>query len=48
MEKKTLYALVALVALVLLSVVTLRSPDKGDRVGDKPRPIATCRKNRHL
>ena len=40
MEKKTLYALVAFVALSVAAVVSLRSPDKGERVGERPRAVA--------
>jgi hypothetical protein len=39
MEKKTLYALIALLVLGGLSVYVMRAPEKGDRVGDKPRPL---------
>lgn len=39
MEKKTLYALGALIALSILAVVAMRSPEKGERVGDRPRPV---------
>jgi hypothetical protein len=40
MEKKTLYALVALLALGGLAFYVMRTPEKGDRVGEKPRPVA--------
>ena len=40
MEKRTLFALVAFVALGLGAFLVMRSPDKGDRVGPPPRPIA--------
>ncbi len=40
MEKKNLYALVAFVALAVSAVYSLRSPDKGERVGERPRAIA--------
>ncbi|MCS6914258.1 MAG: DUF4340 domain-containing protein [Myxococcales bacterium] len=39
MEKKTLYALAALVVLSVLAVLVLRSPEQGERVGERPRPI---------
>ena len=39
MEKKTLYALIALLALGGLSVYVMRAPEKGDRVGERPRPL---------
>lgn len=39
MEKKTLYALIALLALGGLSFYVMRSPEKGDRVGERPRPL---------
>jgi hypothetical protein len=39
MEKKTLYALIALLVLGGLSVYVMRAPEKGDRVGEKPRPL---------
>ena len=40
MEKKTLYALIALLALGGLSIYVMRSPEKGDRVAERPRPLA--------
>ncbi len=40
MEKKTLYALVALLLFGGLAVYVMRAPEKGDRVGDRPRPVA--------
>lgn len=39
MEKKTLYALIALLALGGLSIYVMRAPEKGDRVGERPRPL---------
>ena len=39
MEKKTVYALIALLVLGGLSVYVMRAPEKGDRVGEKPRPL---------
>lgn len=39
MEKKTLYAVIAVLALGLSAVLVLRSPEKGQRVGPPPRPI---------
>ena len=41
MEKKTLYALIALLVLGGLSVYVMRAPEKGDRVGERPRPLPT-------
>lgn len=40
MEKKNLYALVAFVALSVAAVFSLRSPEQGERVGERPRAIA--------
>ena len=40
MEKKNLYALVAFVALSVLAVFSLRSPERGERVGERARAIA--------
>ena len=40
MEKKNLYALVALLGLGALSYYLLSSPEKLDRVGERPRPLA--------
>lgn len=40
MEKKNLYALLALVALAGLAYYAMRTPEKGDRIGDKPRALA--------
>lgn len=40
MERKNIFALVALALLVGLAVFSLRSPEKGDRVGERPRPVA--------
>jgi hypothetical protein len=40
MEKRTLYALVAFFVLGLGAFLVMRQPDKGDRVGPKPRPVA--------
>ena len=45
MEKKTLYALGAFVALAVLAVIALRSPEKGERVGDRPRPVPEIKKD---
>ncbi|HRI48908.1 MAG TPA: DUF4340 domain-containing protein [Pseudomonadota bacterium] len=39
MEKKTVYALIALLVLGGLSVYVMRAPEKGDRVGERPRPL---------
>jgi len=40
MNRKTLIALAAFAALTLIAVMTLRQPEKGERVGDQARPIA--------
>jgi hypothetical protein len=40
MERKNVFALIALVVLAGLAVLSLRSPEKGDRVGERPRPVA--------
>jgi hypothetical protein len=40
MQQKTLIALGALVVIAVLAWVTLRAPEKGQRVGPPPRPIA--------
>lgn len=40
MEKKNLFALGALIALLGLAFYAMRTPEKGERVGDKPRAIA--------
>jgi len=40
MNRKTLTALVILGVLIVAAVVVLRQPEKGERVGDRPRPIA--------
>lgn len=40
MEKKNLFALGALIALVALAFYAMRTPEKGERVGEKPRAIA--------
>lgn len=39
MEKKTLYALAALLILGVVAIIVTQRPDKGERVGDKPRPV---------
>ena len=39
MEKKTLYALFALVVLGAGGILVTRSPEKGQRIGPPPRPI---------
>jgi hypothetical protein len=41
MNKKTLIALGAFVVLAAIALVTLRQPEKGERVSDHPRPIPT-------
>jgi Domain of unknown function (DUF4340) len=40
MEKRTLYALLAVVALGAIAFAVMRSPEKGQRKGPPPRPIA--------
>jgi hypothetical protein len=39
MEKRTLYALLAVVALGAIAFAVLRSPEKGQRKGPPPRPV---------
>ena len=39
MEKRTLYALIAVIALGGVAFAVLRSPEKGERKGPPPRPI---------
>ena len=46
MEKKTLIALVAVVALTALAVFSMRAPEKGDRVGERARPVAEIKAER--
>ena len=41
MNKKTLIAAGAFVALAIIALVTLRQPEKGERASDHPRPIPT-------
>jgi hypothetical protein len=43
MEKRTLYALVAVIALAAIAFAVLRAPEKGQRKGPPPRPIATIK-----
>lgn len=43
MEKKTLLALVVLIALGVGAVAVLRAPEKGQRTGAAPRPVATLK-----
>jgi hypothetical protein len=43
MEKRTLYALVAVVALGAIAFAVLRAPEKGQRKGPPPRPVATIK-----
>jgi len=40
MEKRTLYALLAVVALGAIAFAVMRSPEKGQRKGPPPRPVA--------
>ncbi len=40
MEKKNLFALTALLVLVGAAIFVMRSPEKGDRVGERPRPLS--------
>lgn len=46
MEKKNLYALLALVALCGLAFYAMRTPEKGERVGEKPRAIAEIKSDK--
>lgn len=46
MEKKNLYALLALFALAGLAFYAMRTPDKGERIGDKPRAIAEIKSDK--
>lgn len=39
MDRKNLYALLLFLVLAGLAIQTLRSPEKGDRVGARPRPF---------
>lgn len=39
MEKKNLYALFGFLVLAVFAAYSLRSPEKGERVGARPRPI---------
>jgi hypothetical protein len=43
MEKRTLFAVVALVVLGLGAWLTLRAPEKGQRSGPPPRPVAAIK-----
>ncbi|HEX8952989.1 MAG TPA: DUF4340 domain-containing protein, partial [Polyangia bacterium] len=43
MEKRTLYALVAVLALGGIAFAVLRSPEKGQRQGPPPRPVAAIK-----
>lgn len=45
MEKRTLYALLAVVALGAIAFAVLRAPEKGQRQGPPPRPIAEVKAN---
>ena len=45
MEKRTLYALLAVIALGGIAFAVLRSPEKGQRQGPPPRPIAEIKAN---
>lgn len=40
MSRKNLTTLLVLAALIVAAVVVLRQPEKGERVGERPRPIA--------
>jgi hypothetical protein len=40
MEKRTLYALLAVLAVGALALAVQRSPEKGQRKGPPPRPVA--------
>jgi Domain of unknown function (DUF4340) len=39
MNRKTLIALAMLGALTVIAIVVLRQPEKGERVGERPRPV---------
>src|SRR5262245_37125196 len=39
MQQKTIIALAALAVVALASYLTLRAPDKGERIGPRPRPV---------
>src|SRR4030095_13275301 len=39
MEKRTIYALLAVATLSLIAFLVLRSPEKGQRTGPGPRPF---------
>jgi hypothetical protein len=39
MEKKTVFAVLLLIILGGVALFVMRAPEKGDRVGDKPRPL---------
>jgi hypothetical protein len=43
MQQKTLIAVGALLVLGILAVLTLRAPEKGERTGPRPRPIAALK-----
>jgi Domain of unknown function (DUF4340) len=45
MEKRTLYALLAVIALGGIAFAVLRSPEKGQRQGPAPRPIPEIKAN---
>src|SRR5579872_2369079 len=40
MEKRTIYALLALIAMASLAVIVLVRPEKHERTGEKERPLA--------
>jgi len=40
MSRKNLTTLLLLAVLTVVAIVVLRRPEKGQRVGDRPRPIA--------
>src|SRR4051812_30751727 len=43
MEKRTLYALLAVVGLGAIAFAVMRSPEKGQRKGPPPRPVAALK-----
>lgn len=43
MNRKTQISLAVFGVLALVTVITLRQPDKGERVGERPRPIPTLK-----
>ena len=46
MEKKNLYAFLALVVLCGLAFYAMRTPEKGERIGEKPRAVAEIKSDK--